>query len=221
MMDFAKNLDQIISRIEKARLAYSRHHIVQLIAVSKYASTKQIATLYACGQRAFGENKIQDLQAKSEHLADLPLEWHMLGSLQSNKINKMLALKPFLFHSLHSLALAQEIQARSPYKLKALLQVNVSLEKSKSGVRPECALETYQQIKQTCPQIELQGIMAIGPQTEDTRQIERAFQSAKDIFDKLPQASILSMGMSGDFEIAISYGANMVRIGQALFKEPN
>ncbi|CCB79807.1 hypothetical protein YggS, proline synthase co-transcribed bacterial homolog PROSC [Helicobacter bizzozeronii CIII-1] len=67
----------------------------------------------------------------------------------------------------------------------------------------------------------MQGIMAIGPQTEDTRQIEHAFQSAKDIFDKLPQASILSMGMSGDFEIAISYGANMVRIGQALFKEPN
>lgn len=217
-MDFAKNLDQVIARIEKARLAFNKHHIVQLIAVSKYATIEQIKALYAHGQRAFGENKIQDYQVKSDALANLPLEWHMLGTLQTNKIHKMLALKPFLLHSLHSLELAQAIQARSSYKLKALLQINVSLEESKSGVLPEVALETYHQILQICPNIDLQGLMAIGPQTQETHKIEQAFQIAKDIFDQLPQARVLSMGMSADFEIAISYGSNMVRIGHALFK---
>ncbi|WP_104731981.1 YggS family pyridoxal phosphate-dependent enzyme [Helicobacter salomonis] len=222
-MSFAKRLDQIIKRIEKARLNYNRHHIVQLIAVSKYATSQQVRALYTCGQRAFGENKVQDLQSKSSALESLPLEWHMLGSLQHNKINKLLALKPFLFHALDSLQLAQAIEARSTDTLNALLQVNISKEHTKSGVIPEQALEIYTRINQTCPHIHLKGMMVIGPTPPATpsfshaQALERAFAQAKDIFDTLPNASILSMGMSADFECAIAYGANMVRIGQALF----
>ncbi|WP_120952054.1 YggS family pyridoxal phosphate-dependent enzyme [Helicobacter sp. L8] len=222
-MDFAKRLDQIIKRIEKARLSYNRHHIVQLIAVSKYATAEQVRALYACGQRAFGENKVQDLQVKSNALESLPLEWHMLGNLQRNKINKLLALKPFLFHALDSLELAQAIEARSHSTLNALLQVNVSKEGTKSGVIPEQALEIYTHISQTCPHICLKGIMVIAPTPPSTpnfsytQALERAFAQAKDIFDILPNPSILSMGMSADFECAIAYGANMVRIGHALF----
>ncbi|MFC3847487.1 YggS family pyridoxal phosphate-dependent enzyme [Helicobacter baculiformis] len=222
-MDFAKRLDHLIKRIEKARLSYNRHHIVQLIAVSKYATAEQVRALYACGQRAFAENKVQDLQAKSNTLQALPLEWHMLGNLQRNKINKLLALKPFLFHALDSLELAQAIEARSISTLNALLQVNISKESAKSGVIPEQALEIYTHIRQTCPHIRLKGMMVIGPTPpptpshHHTQALERAFGQAKDLFDTLPQASILSMGMSADFECAIAYGANMVRIGHALF----
>ncbi|WP_104749803.1 YggS family pyridoxal phosphate-dependent enzyme [Helicobacter cynogastricus] len=216
-MDFKKRLDTLISKIEKARLAYSRHHVVRLVAVSKNATCEQIQALYACGQRAFGENRVQDYYTKAHSLQALPLEWHMLGPLQSNKINKLLELKPALLHSLHSLSLAQAINERAKEPLKALLQVNITKEAQKSGLNPELALQTYHDIMQTCPQIHLQGIMVIGPHSEDTRQIEQVFQRARELFDQLPNAKTLSMGMSADFEIAIAYGANLVRVGSALF----
>lgn len=218
-MELKKRLDHLLERIEKARLAYSRHHIVRLVAVSKYASLEQVQGLYACGQRAFGENYIQEFGRKATSLQDLPLEWHMLGHLQHNKINKLLELKPALLHSLHSLELAQAIDTRAKEPINALLQVNVSAEAQKSGVALEHALETYAKISQTCPKIHLQGLMAMGPLGGDEAQIEKAFSTARDLFDKLPNAKTLSMGMSGDFELAIAYGANLVRVGSALFKD--
>ncbi|CRF41259.1 YggS family pyridoxal phosphate-dependent enzyme [Helicobacter ailurogastricus] len=218
-MELRKRLDGLLKRIEKARLAYSRHHIVQLVAVSKYASLEQVRDLYSCGQRAFGENYIQEFQRKALGLQDLPLEWHMLGPLQHNKINKLLELKPTLLHSLHSLKLAQAINARAKEPLNALLQVNIANEAQKSGVCLENALETYQQISQTCPQVRLQGLMAMGPLGGDELQSEKVFSTARDLFNRLPNAKILSMGMSGDFELAIAYGANLVRLGSAIFQD--
>ncbi|WP_104686861.1 YggS family pyridoxal phosphate-dependent enzyme [Helicobacter felis] len=216
-MELKNRLENLLQRIEKARLAYSRHHIVQLIAVSKNATIEQVQGLYACGQRAFGENYIQELQHKSTALENLPLEWHMLGPLQHNKINKLLELKPALLHSLHSLELAQAINVRAKEPLKALLQVNVAGETQKSGVSAERALEIYAQIQETCPKISLQGLMVIGPLGGMEAQNEKVFSQAKNLFDKLPNAKVLSMGMSGDFELAIAYGANLVRIGSLLF----
>lgn len=221
---FAKNLDTIITKIEKARIAYSRHQIIQLIAVSKYVTIYDIQALYECGQRAFGENKIQDLKAKTQALHELPLQWHMIGTLQENKINALLALKPTLMHSLDSFKLALAIQKKceaNHLTLNALLQINSSGEPTKSGVKPQEAEETYFNILKHCPCIHLEGLMTIGANTSEVTKIEKSFQTTKDIFDKLKAngARILSMGMSGDFEIAISCGANMLRIGSALFEK--
>ncbi|WP_240330972.1 YggS family pyridoxal phosphate-dependent enzyme [Helicobacter suis] len=214
-MDLKKRLDQLLMRIEKVS---PPNHTVQLIAVSKYATIEQIKALHACGQCAFGENKIQDYQIKSNALQDLALEWHILGVLQHNKINKLLALKPALLHSLHSLELAKAIQTRAKEPLNALLQINIAQESSKNGISPDLALQTYLSISQTCPQIHLKGLMVIGPLNATRVQTESVFKKAKELFDQLPHAQILSMGMSADFEIAIACGSNMVRIGNALFK---
>lgn len=218
----ALNLERILRRIERARLAYSPHQIISLVAVSKYQSTEQIRALYECGQRAFGENKVQDLRAKIESLDDLPLEWHFIGNLQENKINTFLSLNPTLLHSLDSIKLALALQKRlGERKIRALLQVNAANEPTKSGVSVEFAKEIYEQICATCPNIKLEGIMSIGAHSDKRADIEKSFKLTRDVFDSLKDkgARILSMGMSGDFEIAIAYGANIVRIGSKLFEE--
>lgn len=218
------NLDKVIARIEKARIAYSRHQIIKLIAVSKYSHINDIVEMYNCGQRAFGENKVQDLKNKSEALDNLPIEWHMIGTLQENKINALLALKPALVHSIDSVKLAKAIQKRCENmktSIKGLLQINASYEDTKSGVMPQEAKDIYIEISQTCPNIKLEGVMSIGANSADTKAIQSSFKLTKDVFDSLQSygAKTLSMGMSGDFESAISYGANMLRIGSVLFNK--
>lgn len=222
MIKFKNNLEDVISRIEKARIAYSRHQIIELVAVSKYNTTEDIQALYAFGQRTFGENKVQDLKIKSEKLDELPLQWHMIGTLQENKINTLLALKPTLLQSLDSLKLALAIQKRCEKNqiiLKALLQVNSSEEASKSGVKPQECLEIYHSIIESCPNIKLLGLMSIGAHSSDRSKIELSFKITKTLFDSLHNAKILSMGMSQDFEIAIANGSNMLRIGSVLFQK--
>lgn len=222
MIKFKNNLEDVISRIEKARIAYSRHQIIELVAVSKYNTTEDIQALYAFGQRTFGENKVQDLKIKSEKLDELPLQWHMIGTLQENKINTLLALKPTLLQSLDSLKLALAIQKRcekNQITLKALLQVNSSEEVSKSGVKPQECLEIYHRIVESCPNIKLLGLMSIGAHSSDRSKIELSFKITKTLFDSLHNAKILSMGMSQDFEIAIANGSNMLRIGSVLFQK--
>ncbi len=217
----ALNLERVLRRIERARLAYSPHQIISLVAVSKYQTQEQIRTLYECGQRAFGEHKVQDLRTKTQSLDDLPLEWHFIGNLQENKINTLLSLKPALLHSLDSIKLALALQKRlGEQKIRALLQVNAANETTKSGVSIESAKEIYEQICATCPNIKLEGIMSIGAHSDKRADIEKSFKLTRDVFDKVQErgAKILSMGMSGDFEIAIAYGANLVRIGSKLFE---
>ena len=223
IMDFNKNLIDAIDRIEKARIAVDRHRIIRLIAVSKYSTTEEIQALYQCGQRAFGENKVQDLNQKSQILESLPLEWHFIGTLQSNKINILLKLNPFMLHSLHSLSLAEELQKRLHKEnktLRTLLQINSAKEDSKSGFMPEVAIERYHQISEECPNIRLCGVMSIGAHTQDTKIIQKSFETTYKIYEKLLPIGVqtLSMGMSGDFELAIKCGSNCVRLGSILFK---
>lgn len=218
-----QNLISVIEKIEKARIATDRHRIVRLVAVSKYSTEEEIAALYACGQRAFGENKVQDLKTKSKILESLPLEWHFIGSLQSNKINALLSLSPFMFQSLHSLELAEQLQKRLQSEnksLRTLLQVNSAKETSKSGFMPEVAYEAYLEILESCPNIELVGLMSIGAHTQDRAVVQKSFETTHKIFEKLQNkgANTLSMGMSDDFELAISCGSNCVRLGSVLFK---
>ncbi|MFP6143386.1 YggS family pyridoxal phosphate-dependent enzyme [Helicobacter pylori] len=222
MTDYSQRIDTLIAKIEKARIAYSRHHIVKIVAVSKNASLEAIQHYYNCSQRAFGENRVQDLKIKMRSLEYLPLEWHMIGSLQENKINALLSLKPALLHSLDSLKLALKIEKRCEIlgvNLNALLQVNSAYEESKSGVVPEETLEIYSQISETCKHLKLKGLMCIGAHVDDEKEIEKSFTTTKKLFDQLKSASVLSMGMSDDFELAIACGANLLRIGSFLFKE--
>lgn len=218
-----QNLLDAIDKIEKARIAIDRRRIVQIVAVSKYSSKEEIAMLYQCGQRAFGENKVQDLQDKSLALRNLPLEWHFIGNLQSNKINALLSLEPYLVQSLHSLELARALQLRlerDNKHLNALLQINSAKEESKNGFAPEVAQEMYLKIKEEYKNIHLRGVMSIGAHTDDIAVIKKSFETTYKIFESLSKsgAEILSMGMSGDFELAIACGSNCVRLGSTLFK---
>jgi len=217
-----KNLDEVIWNIEQARISVSEHHIVKLVAVGKYSDEQHIATLYELGQRAFGENQVQQLQTRMQHLEALPLEWHMIGTLQSNKINKLLDLRPTLFQSLDSLKLAQALNQRLEARnqtLNTLLQINSAKEQRKSGVNPEAALDIYQEIQESCPHIKLKGVMSIGAYTEDQHAIQKSFEQTHALFESLHKsgASICSMGMSNDYELAIKCGSNLVRIGSKIF----
>ena len=217
------NLDRVIWDIEEARIKRSEHLIVQLVVVSKYTEVENIKTLYELGQRNFGENQVQQLEARSKELEDLPLAWHMVGTLQKNKINKLIDINPVLLQSLDSIELANELNKRlenKGKKMSALLQINSSGEATKSGVKPEEAIDIYSQIKETCPNIELKGVMTIGAHTNDKELIKKSFNTTYKIYEKLQNqgAKICSMGMSGDFKLAIECGSNMVRIGSRLFE---
>lgn len=215
------HFDTIVERIERARIRVSEHHIVKIVAASKYVDAQAIADLYSIGQRAFGENKVQDLKTKSEILEDLPLEWHFIGTLQKNKINQLLSIRPHMIHSIDSLDLAHALQerlSRENQTLRALVQVNSAYEPSKSGFTPEEFLEKYTQITTQCPNLHLQGIMSIGAHTDDRIVIKKSFETTCSLFEELPNATICSMGMSNDFELAIECGSNLVRLGSILFE---
>jgi len=221
-IEYKIHLDKVIQRIEDARISVSEHHIVKIIAVSKYSTEEAIKRLYQIGQRAFGENKVQDLITKSQNLEELPLEWHFIGNLQKNKINHLIDANPFLFQGLDSLELAQALQQRLEVKgveMECLLQVNSAYEESKSGIMPEAAKDIYAQIKENCPNIELRGLMSIGAHSEDKKVIQNSFEKTYSLYESLDGADICSMGMSGDFELAIKCGSNMVRLGSVLFPE--
>ena len=215
-------IDDVIRRVEAARVRVSGHHIVKIIAISKYSTSSEIEALYNIGQRAYGENKVQDLKAKSTELDELPLEWHFVGNLQKNKINNLLDINPTLFHALDSIELANELQKKLLTKnmtLDALLQINSAKEESKHGVMPEDALTIYKDIQDTCPNINLKGVMSIGAHSDDYKIVKNSFETTYDIYKKLEDATICSMGMSGDFELAIECGSNMVRLGSIMFNK--
>jgi len=215
-------IDDVIRRVEFARVRFDEKHIVKIVAISKYSTAQEIEKLYRIGQRAFGENKVQDLRAKSSELEELPLEWHFVGNLQKNKINNLLDINPALFHALDSLELAHELQKKLEARgmtLEALLQINSAKEESKHGVMPEVALDIYRQVEKECPNINLKGVMSIGAHTEDKVVIKKSFDTTYNIYKQLDGATICSMGMSGDFELAIECGSNMVRLGSIMFNK--
>ena len=217
------NLDEVIWNIEEARITVSEHHIVQLVAVGKYTEVENIETLYSLGQRAFGENQVQQLKERMHTLEELPLQWQMIGTLQKNKINNLIDLRPTLMQSLDSLELAQELNKKLEAKernMHCLLQINAAHEATKSGFSSNEAYDKYQEIQESCPHINLKGVMTIGAHTEDTTVIQKSFETTHNIYEKLQKegATICSMGMSSDYQLAIQCGSNLVRVGTALFK---
>jgi len=215
------HFDTIIERIEKARLRVSDHHIVKIVAASKYVGSEEIQSLYNIGQRAFGENKVQDMAIKVDALEDLPIEWHFIGTLQKNKINQLLNLNPYMIHSIDSIDLAYALNERLMREgktLRALVQVNSAYEESKSGFHPDKFTDAYAQIMSECPNLQLMGIMSIGAHSDERKIIQKSFEITHSLFEKIPNATMCSMGMSGDFELAIECGSNLVRLGSILFK---
>ncbi len=218
-----ENLDKVIWNMEQARVEVSEHHIVKLVAVGKYSDEQSIKTLYELGQRAFGENQVQQLESRMKNLSSFPIEWHMIGNLQSNKINKLIELRPTLLQSLSSIKLAKALNKRLEEKdqiLSTLLQINSANEDSKSGVNSQEAIDIYQQIKEEFPNIRLKGVMSIGALSSDIKKIQDSFETTYQIYEKLQKdgATICSMGMSNDYELAIRCGSNLIRIGSKIFK---
>ena len=214
--------DDILQRVEKARLETDEYRIVKIVAISKSVGVEEISDLYLQGQRAFGENRVQDMKEKAQKLDDLPIEWHFVGRLQKNKINHLIDLNPALLHSCVDFDLALEIDKRLKIKNKTmdlLLQINSAKEESKAGIMPELAIEEYLKIKQNCKNINLKGVMSIGAHTDNRKEIQKSFETTYAIFEKLKSegAKYCSMGMSQDYELAIKCGSNMLRLGTVLF----
>ncbi len=217
------NLDEVIWNIEASRITVSEHNIVKLVAVGKYTALENISTLYELGQRAFGENQVQQLKERMDAMEELPLEWHMIGSLQKNKINNLIDLRPTLMQSLDSIDLATELNKKlgaKETKMNCLLQINAADEESKSGFSADEAYDMYQTIKESCPNITLKGVMTIGAHSDDTKLIQQSFETTRSIYEKLSKEGVTycSMGMSSDYQLAIKCGSNLIRVGSSLFK---
>ena len=221
----AEQLRSVRERIRQAALRAGRNpEEVTLIAVSKTKPAEMIQEAYGCGQRVFGENRVQEL---TEKLTALPqdISWQLIGHLQTNKVRQIVG-KAALIHSVDSIRLAEELQRESEKKrvvTELLLEVNIAGEESKFGFRPEELESAAVQIAQM-PSLKLRGLMTVAPFTaipeENRKYFRQIRQLAVDIKDKNIDnvtMDILSMGMTGDFEVAVEEGATMVRVGTGIF----
>jgi hypothetical protein len=220
MSTLADNIGAIATRIDSAARAAGRDPAsIQLLAVSKTKPASAIREAYAAGLRDMGENYLQEALTKQQALSDLPLIWHFIGPIQSNK-TKAIAEHFDWVHSVDRLKIAQRLSEQRPAGLAPLnvcLQVNVSGEDSKSGCAP-AELPALAQAVNTLPGLRLRGLMAIPEPTEDRAEQEAAFAILRQLQAQLGLGlDTLSMGMSHDLEAAIAQGATWVRIGTALF----
>ncbi|SDE03659.1 YggS family pyridoxal phosphate-dependent enzyme [Desulfuromonas thiophila] len=215
----ATRLSAIRQRLEAAcRRCGRAPESVQLIAVSKKQPVAAMAAAAAAGQQLFGESYVQEFIDKQQQL-DLPLEWHFIGALQSNKV-KYLRGRTALIHSVDRWSLAQEIDrqwGRIGQRARILLQVNLAGETSKAGVAPDQLSELASQIS-TLAHVRLEGLMCLPPYAADPEQVRPWFRQLRQLAATL-QLEVLSMGMSHDFEVAIEEGATLIRVGTALFGE--
>ena len=220
MSTIADNIGQVGQRIRAAADAVQRDaSSIHLLAVSKTKPAQAVREAYAAGLRDFGENYLQEALGKQADLTDLPLSWHFIGPIQSNK-TRAIAEHFAWVHSVDRLKIAQRLSEQRPADLPPLnicIQVNVSGEASKSGCTP-ADLPALATAISALPRLKLRGLMAIPEPTEDRAEQDAAFATVRDL-----QASLnlpldtLSMGMSHDLESAIAQGATWVRIGTALF----
>ena len=198
---------------------------VTLVAVSKTKSNAEIMEAYEAGQRVFGENKIQEMASKWEALPK-DILWHMIGHVQTNKV-KYMAHFVDLIHGVDSLKLLKEINKqalRCQSSISCLIQIRIEEEETKFGLPQEELIELLE-AAQELKQVKIVGLMGMASFTEDTNQILHEFDLLKLLFDKTktqyPNCSILSMGMSGDYELAIEKGSTMIRVGSKIFGHRN
>ena len=220
MSTIANNIAKVAARIREAAQAAARNpDEVHLLAVSKTQPAAAIRQACQAGLHDFGENYLQEALEKQADLADLPLTWHFIGPIQSNK-TKSIAEHFDWVHSVDRLKIAQRLSDQRPESLPPLnicLQVNVSGEASKSGCEPQDVPQLAQAIA-ALPRLRLRGLMAIPEPTDDPTEQRAAFARLRHLQAELQMdLDTLSMGMSQDLEAAIAEGATWVRIGTALF----
>jgi pyridoxal phosphate enzyme (YggS family) len=196
---------------------------VTLVAVSKTKPNTAILEAYNAGQRIFGENKVQELARKAEELPK-DIAWHMIGHLQTNKV-KIIAPFVSLIHAVDSLKLLNEINKRAEHNnriINCLLQVHIATESSKFGFGIEEVESALNQAKEF-KNIKIIGLMGMATFTDDTQQISQEFKNLKTVFNIIQNDHItnLSMGMSGDYNLAIEQGSTMIRVGSAIFGQRN
>lgn len=227
MSDIAANIARIQERIAAACQRAERDpNEVRLIAVSKVKPAELVEAAWQAGQQLFGESYVQEFRDKAPQVGS-PVEWHYIGALQSNKV-KYLRGKVAMIHSVDRLSLAQEIDrqwSREQSPINILLQVNLGKEESKSGCDEEQLEEFARQVAQL-QNLRVCGLMTLPPHCENPEEVRPYFRRLRKLAEELnrlqlPNAEMreLSMGMSGDFEVAIEEGATLVRVGTAIFGE--
>ena len=197
---------------------------VELVAVSKNHPAESVREAFEAGQVLFGENRVQELLAKAP-LLPAKLRWHLIGHLQKNKIRKVLPVAE-LIHGVDSLELARDID-RVAGELglfpRVLLEVNVSGEETKFGFKPDTVRAEIDALL-ALPRVQVEGLMTIAPYVEDPEEVRPVFRNLRLLRDDLATRTgtplpVLSMGMSGDFEVAVAEGATLVRVGTSIFGE--
>ena len=221
------HLKEVEAKIQAAcDRAGRKREEVTLIAVSKTKPIEMLQEAYDLGVRVFGENKVQEITAKYDALPD-DIHWHMIGHLQRNKV-KYIAGKVALIHSVDSLRLAKTISeeaVKHNCEIQILIEVNVAGEKSKFGVSVEETLPLIEEIAKL-PAIHVEGLMTIAPYVEDPEENRPVFRKLKELSVDIAakninnvRMAILSMGMTGDYEVAVEEGATLVRVGTGIFGE--
>ncbi len=222
-MGIKERLEDVLERIEKACTRAGRKpEEVRLIAVTKTFPRDVVEEAIALGVKEFGENYVQEAYEKFRGLGGITL--HMIGHLQRNKVKR--ALEIFhMIQSLDSLKLAQEIEKKAERKVPCLVQVNIGLEKTKSGVSPDEVLKLMEELNRF-DKIDVKGFMTIPPYTRNQEELRRYFSKMRELLERANAKGVyknklmeLSMGMTEDFELAIEEGATMVRIGRGIFGE--
>ncbi len=224
-MDIKANLEAIRERVFKAcERALRDPKEVKILGASKKQPPEKILAAYEAGLRVIGENYVQEAREKREALANLNLEWHLIGRLQTNKARQ--AIKIFdIVETIDREAIAKELSKRAEKLgriLPVLIEVNIGGEETKAGVAPE-ELFSLAELILSLPGLELRGLMTMPPYREDPEEVRPYFARLRELLvklkDKFPEAPLceLSMGMSHDFEVAVEEGATIIRVGTALF----
>jgi pyridoxal phosphate enzyme (YggS family) len=215
MKEVRDNCMRVLDRIQRAAARAGRDpDTVRLIAVTKTVSIEDIREAIACGIRHIGESKLQEAIPKHESLSDLPVTWHFIGHLQTNKAKKVVEVFDWV-QSVDRIELAEKLSSAVAHPLPVLIEVKLHDEPSKSGTAVG-SLDRLVPLIRSQPNLDLRGLMAVPPYFEDAEKARPYFRSLRELAAKfgLPE---VSMGMSHDFEIAIEEGATMVRVGTAVF----
>lgn len=221
------NLPRVEERIAEALERSGRGTYVRLVAVTKGHPVDAVLAAHGAGLRAVGENRVQELEEKRAAApTGLDLEWHLIGHLQRNKVRRAVELFDMV-HSIDSLRLAQELSkeaVRSGRTVRGLVQVNVSGEATKGGFGGDSAVDDVAAVV-ALPGLAVEGLMTMAPLTGDASVVRATFSSTRKLLDRCVGAGLdlagreLSMGMSGDYEVAVEEGSTMVRLGTVLFGE--
>ncbi len=222
-MSIAENIKLVKNRIEQAAKRAGRNAAdIKLVAATKDVPANLIEEAVKAGIADIGENKVREAEQKFNALRDLPVIWHMIGHLQTNKVKAALDIFSVI-QSVDSQKLADEISKKARRNIDVFIEVNTSGETSKLGIAPDEAVGLAEYIS-SLANLSLKGLMTVGPLTSDESDVRKSFRKLASLFGQIKRLNLphvelkyLSMGMSDDFEAAVEEGSNLVRIGRAIF----